>query len=304
MLKKRPDFRYEPVLEQQVAPDELRRLQNMKMEPLPPLEHPHQLLHGEQRSDEWFEKRREFVTASEMDRLLMDDTCVGKAQLLHEKSLPWLRHNTYVNTNMQFGIDNERVALELFASLTNAGGRLRSCCFCTNPRFADIGGSPDAVLVYPQDPARVKAIVEVKCPARLYDTVPRRYALQMSVYMGVMEVTRCYLVQLSQQRQFSVMLFRLDADLFADMALNSALFMQRVRARRNKFENARFVLQRWYTQRMTHGKTTTADKLLALWLPLPQREPLPRRTTGRNVRKRMELDEEPPQELLQSANKR
>lgn len=285
------------MLQLQLEADELRELRKTKMPPLPPLVHAHQLASGDQRSDAWFECRRNYVTASEMDRLMMADTCVGKNQLLHEKALPWLRRSSYTNSAMQFGIDNERLALHLFEQHTDVAGRLRSCLFCCNPEHPDIGGSPDAVLMSASDPAKVTAVVEVKCPVRPYDRVPHKYVLQMTTYMAVMDVRRCYLVQLSQSNFFSVTRFSLDANLFADMALKSRAFMTRVRAHRDNLQRARLFL----LTALRKPRRAGVDVLLAAWLlwsPVKFAAPTTARSRGGGKRRVMELSDEPPDSLL------
>lgn len=287
------------MLRMQLDADELRALRRQKLPALPPLVHEHQLASGDQRSDTWFECRRNYVTASEMDRLMMADTCVGKNQLLHEKALPWLRRSTYTNSAMQFGVDNERLALHLFEQHTDVAGRLRSCLFCCNPAHPDIGGSPDAVLVGADDPRKVTAVVEVKCPVRPYDRVPHKYVLQMTTYMAVLDVRRCYLVQLSQNNWFSVTRFSLDANLFADMALKSRAFMPRVRAHRDNLQRARLFLLAALNKH--EPRRVDVDTLLAVWLhwsPVKFAASTAARSRGAGKRRAMELSDEPPDSLL------
>ena len=160
-----------------------------------------------------------------------------------------------------------------------------------------LGGSPDAVLMSASDPAKVTAVVEVKCPVRPYDRVPHKYVLQMTTYMAVMDVRRCYLVQLSQSNFFSVTRFSLDANLFADMALKSRAFMTRVRAHRDNLQRARLFL----LTALRKPRRAGVDVLLAAWLlwsPVKFAAPTTARSRGGGKRRVMELSDEPPDSLL------
>ena len=229
----------QPVAVRQYSPDEIRQHRTRQFD-WPPFQSDFQLPQTTQRDDKWFAERLKYTTASEVDRLLMDDKCIGKSELFQEKVVPWIKKSSFVNEAMQFGIDNESLALYLAATELGFMDRVRTCMFCVNPANPTIGGSPDAVLVDQNEKAT--DIIEIKCPGKIYTKLPKRYLLQITTYMGVLGVGRCYLVQFSRTFQLHIMQYQLDVDSFSNIVANSKRFMTMVHAQQRVMEIGRLAI--------------------------------------------------------------
>lgn len=102
-------------------------------------------------------------------------------QLLTER-LTNLPTDTYVNKAMQWGIDNEPKARELYSLMTD--NNVDQVSFINHPNIQMAGASPDGLV-------NQQGLIEIKCPLSinhlnfvLYEQVPDNYFTQMQWQMA------------------------------------------------------------------------------------------------------------------------
>lgn len=106
-----------------------------------------------QRSPEWFEARRGKFTSSRISDLRSRRYLW---QLAMERLTGRSHEPTFVSRDMQWGIDHEDEAAELYALLT--GRTLRKVGFVDHPSMPNAGASPDRLV-------NDDGLIEIKCPA-------------------------------------------------------------------------------------------------------------------------------------------
>lgn len=143
----------------------------------------------EQRSPEWYAARLGKVTASRIADI-MARTKTGystsranyMADLVCER-LTGSPADNYVNSAMQWGIDNEAAAKAAYSFMTDAA--IDEVGFVEHPSIGMAGASPDGLI-------GTDGLIETKCPLTathidflLANAVDRKYVLQVQFQMAV-----------------------------------------------------------------------------------------------------------------------
>jgi len=148
----------------------------------------------QQRTDEWFAIRLGKVTASRVADVLAQ-TRTGYStsrknymmELMVER-MTGKKQESYTNTYMQHGIDNEPVARMAYEEVIS--GLVHEVGFVMHPQIYMFGCSPDGLV-------ESKGIVEIKCPntAQHVDTIlygfPSRYKAQVQSQLACTEREWC-----------------------------------------------------------------------------------------------------------------
>ena len=78
---------------------------------------------------------------------------------------------------LQYGIDNEKLALQEYVAYQNAHGHpqftVSSCGFLVNTKHPFLGASPDGVVYDSSDTQQPFGFLEIKCPYSHRDKLPR-----------------------------------------------------------------------------------------------------------------------------------
>jgi len=135
-----------------------------------------------QRSDEWYLARHSVITASNADRLLTPAKRKTYAlELIAEQKSDYIPES-FTNSAMQWGIDNEEIALAWYEFET--GNKTEKVGFCIHDNHELLGCSPDS-LVEPD------GLLEIKCPSSknhveyMVEGIPKDYFYQVQLQMLV-----------------------------------------------------------------------------------------------------------------------
>ena len=141
---------------------------------------------AQQRSPEWFEKRKTLVTASEMATVLCQNPYESRVTLLKKKI--GITSNTS-NMYTQHGNQTEDIACKKYEEIT--GHRVIPFGLWQSKEYPGIGGSPDGVTACGR-------LIEIKCPVSrtiIPGCVPEHYKAQLQTLMFVSGLKICDFVQ-------------------------------------------------------------------------------------------------------------
>lgn len=167
-----------------------------------------------QGSEEWLEKRRSMITASnvasllsrsekacgaynksypsccqKIDRSLFCNPYQDKNSVIINKLLP---ETEKININMEWGQLYEPIARDLYQKMT--GNKITPIGLITHSKYSWLGASPDGLL---ED----GKLIEIKCPRkrRIRSRKPPSlmYWIQMQIQMEVCDVERCEFMEVS-----------------------------------------------------------------------------------------------------------
>ena len=199
----------------------------------------------EQRSDAWFAARLGKVTASRVADVIAK-TKSGysasrdnyMAQLICER-LTGQKGESFTNSAMQWGVDNEPLAVSCYENANNL--LTETVGFVNHPKIAMAGASPDALV-------GLFGILEVKCPQTntmvetlLSDKVPSKYIPQIQWQLRCCERQWCDFVsfdpRLPQDLQLFVKRVEFDASYVAMLEEEVNLFLKELDDKVNKLTN-------------------------------------------------------------------
>jgi len=174
-----------------------------------------------QRSDEWFKARLGKVTASKINdaiaKLKSGEPAATRrnymAQLLCER-LTGKASESYTNSAMQWGVDNEDKAREMYQFIS--GNDVQEIGFVDHPSIRMSGASPDGLI-------GDDGLIEIKCPntATHIDyinsgAVPSEYKNQMLFQMSCTGRKWCDFVSFDPRLPGNLQLFIVRYDLDKD----------------------------------------------------------------------------------------
>jgi putative phage-type endonuclease len=148
----------------------------------------------QQRTEEWFDVRLGKVTASRVHDLLAQTKTgysTSRKNYMMELMVERLTHakqESYTNSYMQHGIDNEPIARVAYEQIIS--GLVHEVGFVHHPCIYEFGCSPDGLV-------EMDGLVEIKCPntAQHVDTIlygfPPRYKAQVQSQMSCTEREWC-----------------------------------------------------------------------------------------------------------------
>lgn len=149
-----------------------------------------------QLSPEWFAARLGYGSASHADDMVAKSGSKGRID--YALKLAWERHTGelsepgYLSPEMQYGIDNEPMAIAAFEA---TGYMVERVGFVKHPSIPWLGCSPDGLIV------GEKALIQVKCPKAsthkrywYMNEMPKEYFAQCTLELAVCEYDVCYFV--------------------------------------------------------------------------------------------------------------
>ena len=144
-----------------------------------------------QRTQEWFEARKQCVTASELASVICENPYCSRVQTL-KKKVGLAGDSSSSTFACQHGNDNEDRAIEIYEQQTGhrvlSFGLLRSQV----PGQTHIAGSPDGIT-------HCGRLVEVKCPVSrqiIPGVVPKHYQSQIELLMHIAQIEVADFVQM------------------------------------------------------------------------------------------------------------
>lgn len=138
----------------------------------------------DQRSQAWFEARKEMLTGSRIAACLGIDPRTTQNELLL-KSIglgTTVQENSYTRAALDWGIEHEPQAIAAYEE--QSGEKVIAFSLIRHEHVPWIGGSPDGIVVLTES-GRV-VLIETKCPWKrkiVYGTVPEYYLPQLYINM-------------------------------------------------------------------------------------------------------------------------
>jgi putative phage-type endonuclease len=140
----------------------------------------------EQKSEEWYEMRRNMITASDFAQALGQGKFGTQRQLIEKKCLPRENETAISKTNpfFKWGIMFEPVACEIYSMMHNAN--IHEFGLIKHPVHDFFGASPDGIT----DDG---IMVEIKCPfkRKLTGDIPLQYYYQIQGQLDVCGLQEC-----------------------------------------------------------------------------------------------------------------
>ena len=157
-----------------------------------------QLKLPEQRSPEWYEMRRDKLTASSIATAMGEDHFNSKYKLIHDK-LTNAPHISNIHT--EWGTKYEEIATRFYQLIT--GTTVKEFGMIPHPHFPIFGASPDGICddTGPRD--YCARMLEIKCPTRREfwkrgsksKWMPHHYWMQMQGQLEVCDLDECDFLQ-------------------------------------------------------------------------------------------------------------
>ena len=193
-----------------------------------------QVIDCEQGSDEWFEARLGFVTASNFSKVIGK----GSTHTLYQykvgaEKLTGLREETYKSAVMENGSNTEDEARDYYAMANDCV--VEQVGFVT--RDKDVGGSPDGFV--DED-----GMIEIKCPLAsthitniLNNKIPTEYIPQIQGHLWITERQWCDFVSFNPNviaRPIHIVRAKRDAEYIKKLAGQVGLFVKELKEMVNK----------------------------------------------------------------------
>ena len=154
--------------------DQLKKLKELKL--------------PEQRSAEWYEMRKEKLTAS----ALADALDKGHFQSRDELILSKIEEKPFEpNPITEWGVKYEDIAIVFYEELYNV--KVLDFGLIPHPEFDAFGASPDGICDDTGNDEYVSRMVEIKCPPKrkFTKTVPPHYLMQVQGQLEVCDLDEC-----------------------------------------------------------------------------------------------------------------
>ena len=147
----------------------------------------------EQRSPEWYEMRKDKLTASSLASAIGHDHFQSRDELLLSK----IEDKPYeANPITEWGVKYEDVAIAFYEELYNV--KILDFGMIPHPTFAAFGASPDGICDGTGNDEYVGRMVEIKCPPKrkFTKTVPPHYLMQVQGQLEVCDLDECDFFQM------------------------------------------------------------------------------------------------------------
>ena len=147
----------------------------------------------EQRSPEWYEMRKDKLTASSLASAIGHDHFQSRDELLLSK----IEDKPYeANPITEWGVKYEDVAIAFYEELNNV--KVLDFGMIPHPTFAAFGASPDGICDDTGNDEYVGRMVEIKCPPKrkFTKTVPPHYLMQVQGQLEVCDLDECDFFQM------------------------------------------------------------------------------------------------------------
>jgi putative phage-type endonuclease len=157
----------------------------------------------DQRTQAWFTKRGEMLTASEIWKCFGDATASARRELILSKLAPPKKQDGPGVGALIWGTRFEPIAKEIYCK--TEGVKLVDLSCVKHPEYDYIGASPDGLIL--SDDHRNGRLIELKCPiSRSFDEttpIPDAYYHQMQLQIECTGLEECDYVEM----QFKTMYF-------------------------------------------------------------------------------------------------
>uniref|UniRef100_A0A6C0BJR5 YqaJ viral recombinase domain-containing protein n=1 Tax=viral metagenome TaxID=1070528 RepID=A0A6C0BJR5_9ZZZZ len=146
-----------------------------------------QLPQIEQKTQDWYQTRRQLITATEVSTICNCAPFQTARELYYDKTHPEIEQVEKMSPEIQWGTEHEEVVKRSLQSRVH--GVVINLGLATHPTDCKIGASPDGLLLETDDQDRVTHVwlVEIKCPyrRRIASTIPYYYWLQIQTQLYV-----------------------------------------------------------------------------------------------------------------------
>jgi len=142
----------------------------------------------EQRSKEWYEMRKEKLTASSLASAL--DKCHFTSR--NELILSKIEEKPYESNEItEWGVKYEDIAIAFYEEMYNV--KVLDFGLIPHPEFDAFGASPDGICEDTGNDEYVSRMVEIKCPPKrkFTKTVPPHYLMQVQGQLEVCDLDEC-----------------------------------------------------------------------------------------------------------------
>jgi putative phage-type endonuclease len=172
------NYEYEKVLHLQNVYDKRKTILNqLKLLELP-----------EQRSKEWYEMRRDKLTASSLAAAIGKCHFTSREELILNK----IEEQPYEsNPITEWGVKYEDIAIAFYEEMYNV--KVLDFGMVPHPTFEAFGASPDGICDDTGNDEYVGRMVEIKCPPKrkFTKTVPPHYGMQVQGQLEVCDLDEC-----------------------------------------------------------------------------------------------------------------
>ncbi len=198
------------------------------------------IIECEQGSDEWYEARLGFVTASNFHKVLNKKTGRGLyMRKLAAERLTGLREETYKNDVMEYGSETEQAARRFYEQANDCV--IEQVGFVRRDEW--IGGSPDGFI-------GKESLIEIKCPLSsthieiiLGAKMPSKHIPQVQGLLWVTERKWCDFISFDpkvvSKPMFCIRIER-DTEYFKTLAGQVGVFVNELKAMINKIDDKSF----------------------------------------------------------------
>ncbi len=142
----------------------------------------------EQRTKEWYEMRREKLTASSLASAL--DKCHFTTR--NELILSKIEEKPYESNEItEWGVKYEDIAIAFYEEMYNV--KVLEFGLIPHPEFEAFGASPDGICDDTGNDEYVSRMIEIKCPPKrkFTKTVPPHYLMQVQGQLEVCDLDEC-----------------------------------------------------------------------------------------------------------------
>ena len=170
------------IYEENIIKNEKYKRRKQQLEILKKLELP------EQRSKEWYEMRKEKLTASSLASAL--DKCHFTSR--NELILSKIEEKPYESNEItEWGVKYEDIAIAFYEEMYNV--KVLDFGLIPHPEFDAFGASPDGICEDTGNDEYVSRMVEIKCPPKrkFTKTVPPHYLMQVQGQLEVCDLDEC-----------------------------------------------------------------------------------------------------------------
>tara|TARA_R100000329_G_scaffold32552_3_gene30221 strand:- start:977 stop:1528 length:552 start_codon:yes stop_codon:yes gene_type:complete len=140
-----------------------------------------------QRSEEWFEIRKNRLTASDFASACGWNKYKSRQKLWQQKT--GKVEPEPMNADMQRGVDLEQSGIDVLEVET--GLIVNEIGFKIHDKYDWLGASPDGII-------GKQYVVEIKSPRVIHKTVPDHYMPQIQGQMEICDVEQCYFVSINE----------------------------------------------------------------------------------------------------------
>ena len=146
----------------------------------------------EQRSPEWYELRKNVLTASSFAAALDKCHFTSREELIYDKIVPKPYESSPIT---EWGVKYEEIATLFYQSIT--GTVVKEFGMIPHPTFPIFGASPDGICDDSGPMEYCSRMLEIKCPPKRKFTksVPEHYWMQMQGQLEVCDLDECDFLQ-------------------------------------------------------------------------------------------------------------